>query len=180
MRWVLASWVDIEDGAGGMGCELRCILALERGYARGELACVVHPHIVCELVGAFRHIGDKDVGGAVAVLAVEAYAVAVDGGGELLHRLEACGAIVGDGHIFEVAVDMDGEGHLHLVADGEGVGDFGRCAVVEQYPLLDAHGVAALGFDVGHILSVLAEQCTESRSGTLTLYGECGFRRGEG
>ena len=44
--------------------------------------------------------------------------------GELVDRLEACGAVVGDGHIVEVAAHMDHETHGDFIAGAEGVGTY--------------------------------------------------------
>ena len=100
-----------------MSCELWRVLALQRGYARGESAGVVDPHIICELICAFWKIGHKQVCRGVSVLTIETYAIAVQWFWHLLYRFKAGGTVIGYGHILHIAINVYCKGDLDFVTD---------------------------------------------------------------
>lgn len=67
----------VQRAAGGVGGELRCILALYGGYARGVCAGVVDPHVVGEDICAFWKMVYENARLGGAVLAVESKAFGI-------------------------------------------------------------------------------------------------------
>ena len=98
---------DGELGAGGVGGELRGVLALDGGDAGSKLTGVIDPHVIAQAVDALGERGDEDVCGIIIVLAVEAQSLGKDRLGKLFHRFKTSGAVVRNGHILHGFVDMD-------------------------------------------------------------------------
>ena len=65
-------WFYSLDGlAGAVSTQLRGILALDGGDARGELTGIGHPHVIADDVRALVQAVDEDVGLCVLGLLIE-------------------------------------------------------------------------------------------------------------
>ena len=127
-----------------MGGELRSIFAGHFGYACAECARVGDIDIVGDDVRALGQEVDEDAVLRVldVVVVADALAVLDVAVGELIARelvgwLEACSAMVVDGHILHVAVGIDGEHHLKLVANVKLIELHHFVAIIFPYFFLD-------------------------------------------